>query len=137
MFILLVFDYRLENIKVHIRLVMCFHLLKLFPCCALISIMKYANFICSFILDIQGTAGEVWPWEGSRHSHHWGYFSYIHFLTYLMLLQPFICKVFLIHVLLPLLAWGLFTRACELVQILFFRLLLQPSNKINKKFKFW
>jgi hypothetical protein len=95
MFILLVFDYRLENIKVHIRLVMCFHLLKLFLCCIFfISIMKYVNFICSFILDIQGTSGKVWPWEGSRHSHHWGYFSYIHFLTYLILLHPLICEGF-------------------------------------------
>jgi len=32
MFILVVFDYKLENIKVHTRLVMCFNLFKLFPC---------------------------------------------------------------------------------------------------------
>lgn len=36
MFILVVFDYRLENIKVHTRFVMCFHLFKLLPCCPLL-----------------------------------------------------------------------------------------------------
>jgi len=88
-FIFLLFKCRLGNIRVHTRLVY----LSYQPL-DLKTRYRYVlplNFLSSFILDIQGAAREVWPWEGSRYPNHWGHFPSLHFLSlsYFILFHPF------------------------------------------------